>query len=324
MHRRRITICAPAKVNLHLSIGGVRPDGYHDLETVFHTLDLADTLVFEVRERAESQAPVVIEGAGDSIVGAASTAIGEAAVAIPLEDNLIYRAYRAFEAHTGVSPLEEGEQLHVLLDKRIPMRAGLGGGSSDAAATLLACATMAGVDSRSRACLEAAASLGADVAFFLFGGCVRMAGRGEVLRSRFVPLSMPILLTNHGPGVSTAAAYRAFDADPQPFRSADRMASLLDGEGVVRPELLSPLLHNNMTAAACALSPEVSEQLTWLDVQPETAVALVSGSGSACFATLKDGNAVSALALRAREAGFWACPVHLSASGVALVSDETR
>lgn len=304
---RRLKITAPAKVNLYLSVKGERADGYHDLETVFHTLDLADTLIFEEHDAADGLPDFSISGDTEDI---------------PLKDNLIWRAYDAFEQHSGAAPIGIGHRLRVEVRKSIPARAGLGGGSSDAAAALLACSTFAGTDPRSMLCLHTAARLGADVPFFLYGGCAYMTGKGEMLERRLTPLSLPVLLTDTGEGVSTQEAYRAFDSDPQAFRSAKAMVDMLADIETSSERELPKMLDNNLERAACAISGSVSEQLAWLKSQPGITAALVCGSGSACFALCEDEETCSALAKVALNRGYWACPTSLASPGAKIVSDE--
>lgn len=304
---RRLKITAPAKVNLYLSVKGERADGYHDLETIFHTLALSDVLIFEEHDGADGLPDFSISwDTGD----------------IPLEDNLIWRAYDAFGRHAGASPIGIGHRLRVEVHKAIPARAGLGGGSSDAAATLLACSTFFGTDPRSMLCLHAAARLGADVPFFLYGGCAYMSGKGEVLERRMTPLSLPVLLTDTGEGVSTQEAYRAFGADPQPYRPAKAMVDMLVDPDTSSEEELPKMLDNNLEHAACAISGSVSEQLAWLKSRPGITAAMVCGSGSACFALCEDQETCSDLAKAALDQGYWACPTSLASSGAKIVSDE--
>jgi 4-diphosphocytidyl-2-C-methyl-D-erythritol kinase len=195
-----ITIEAPAKLNFHLKVGGRRPDGFHDIESLFVALAFGDTLRFETTP----------PGTTPEISMNWPTA--KPAV-IPPEKNIISRAISLFRDRTGFDP-----GLKVTVEKRIPLGGGLGGGSSNAAATLLAlnCLAADGAAPVNDAVLaEMGASLGSDVPFFLCGGpAAWVTGRGE----RIEPLELPesvqnlaLVLVNPGFPSDTAEAYRLLD-----------------------------------------------------------------------------------------------------------------
>jgi 4-diphosphocytidyl-2-C-methyl-D-erythritol kinase len=146
---------APAKVNLCLEVLGKRPDGYHNVATVMHTLDLADELTFEPADTLSLQCQPPV-GSG--------------------EENLVMRAARLLQEATGC-----GRGAAMMLSKSIPVAAGLGGGSSDAAATLLALDVLWGLGLPRERLAELAARLGADAPFFLDGPCALAEGRGDLL-----------------------------------------------------------------------------------------------------------------------------------------------
>ena len=208
---------APAKVNLTLAVLGTRPDGYHELHSVFVPLDLADRL----------SVAVLPPGAGDSLHV-------EGFDPGPVADNLVLRAVRA--AREAVRPSwgrpEPPHALALRLEKRIPIAAGLAGGSSDAAAALDAALEAWGVDLGPAMRHEVAASLGSDVPFFAVGGPALIEGRGE----RLTPLGWlrdvdgahdrpGLLLVTPSCGVSTPAAYGAWDAGARLPAGAARLAS---------------------------------------------------------------------------------------------------
>ncbi|MDR0496643.1 MAG: 4-(cytidine 5'-diphospho)-2-C-methyl-D-erythritol kinase [Treponema sp.] len=159
------TIEAPCKVNLHLGIGEKRPDGFHNLESLFATLAFSDTLCFELTGEKEK---------GDRFrLRYRSHLFGEE---IPLEKNLVSRAVSLFRERTGFK-----NGLNIRLDKQIPVGAGLGGGSSDAASSLLAMNLLAGEPLSMEELMEMAAFLGSDVPFFLVGGLAFVSGCGELI-----------------------------------------------------------------------------------------------------------------------------------------------
>lgn len=181
---RRARVRAFAKINLSLKVLNKRPDGFHEIRTVFQTVGLADTLEFAFSP-----------GRGVSIL-----------VHDPLgiENNLVERAARAFFEATGARGTVE-----VTLKKVIPMGGGLGGGSSDAAATLLALAGLCGRKAPMELLARLAASLGSDVPFFLYGGTALGLGRGEELYPLPDAKPSPVLILAPPVHVSTPEAYRA-------------------------------------------------------------------------------------------------------------------
>lgn len=311
MSGKRIIVEAPGKVNLLLSVGARCEDGYHQVRSILHTIGLADTLSFEFVARDPRAPSLSIEC--DALEG------------IPLEDNLIYRAHVAFTQRFGeVCP--EGRALKVRVLKRIPMRAGLGGGSADAAAVLFAEAHLLGISPTSPQLLEVAADLGVDVAFFLHGGCAYMGSRGDVLERVFTPLSYPLVIIDRGEGVSTAEAYRTFDSDPQPPVPVEPFVDALStGHHGGTDDAADPvsLMANNLETAACALSDSVSEQLSWLRGHALVLTALVSGSGSSCFALCASPSDARAVADDAASAGFDVWCTRLVPDGVRFVTGET-
>ena len=170
---------APAKINLHLRIGAKRPDGYHDLESLFVPLAFGDTLRFE----------------------AASTAFD------PVNhDDLIWKAVSLFRERSGLS-----FGLAIEVEKRIPLGAGLGGGSSDAASTLIALNFLAGGIFSMKELGEMAALLGSDVPFFLYGGAAFVSGRGEIIKPVKTPEDLWVVLLKPPFSSNTADAYEMLD-----------------------------------------------------------------------------------------------------------------
>lgn len=256
----RLRLDAPAKLNLHLEILSRRADGFHELETVFQALELADEVEVEVHP------------------GGSGIALTCDDPGIPSDSgNLAWRAAEAFCAD-GVA----GEvAVRIALAKRIPHGAGLGGGSSDAAAVLRALhRLLPGV--RSPAALAVmAAELGSDVPFFLRGGTQLGHGRGEILQPLPAPARRAVtVLMPERVVLPTPAVFRALsesERGPRPPRGAAWFRqALADDGGFVA------LLHNRLTAPAVRLCPAVGELLEWL--RNQGIPHLMSGSGAACFA----------------------------------------
>jgi 4-diphosphocytidyl-2-C-methyl-D-erythritol kinase len=244
---------AHAKINLDLRIVDRRDDGYHDLRTMFQSLALHDRLVFR-RRRA--------------------FAIESAAADMPIDaSNLVWRAAQLLWSAIGRTGPVRG--VHVTVEKRIPSQAGLGGGSSDAAAALMALNELwrAGFDGGDL--VRLAASLGADVPYFLFGGTALGLGRGETLYPLPDVPSMGVVVVKPSFGVSTADAYRWYAAAPrQPGVNVQALAvPWYPGPLVMANDLEAPVMrhHPELLAIRRGLLRKGAE------------VALMSGSGSAVF-----------------------------------------
>jgi 4-diphosphocytidyl-2-C-methyl-D-erythritol kinase len=268
-----VRIAAPAKINLSLEITGRRPDGYHELVSVMLTVSLADELSLvpgdEIRVR--------VHGAD-----------------LP-EDNLVARAAILLRERLG---LHAG--CTVTVEKRIPVAAGLGGGSSDAAAALLGLNRLWGLDLAPAALTALAAELGSDVPFFLHGGACLVEGRGERVTPLPVPRPSWFVLANPGVPVLTAAAYAALSPDEWTDGALTRsLATKLD------PSRCAPLGVNGLQTAAFRLSPEA---LACFDAVSALAPegAMVSGSGPTIFAPFADEPAAVSARDTLRARGYWA------------------
>lgn len=233
---------APAKVNLFLHVTGRREDGYHTLQTVFRFLDHGDTLRFEVRQ--------------DDRVRRVSGPVGVAA-----ESDLVVRAARALQARTGV---RLGVDIH--LEKRLPLGGGLGGGSSDAATTLIVLNRLWHLDLPRAELLAIALSLGADVPVFVFGRSAFAEGVGEILEPVMLPAAWYLVLVPpvH---VSTAEVF----GRPELTRNSDpiRMAAFFSGS-----------TRNDLEPVVRRLHPAVDDALEWLS---RYGAARMSGSGASVF-----------------------------------------
>lgn len=199
MRRAGVSVEARAKLNLALAVGPRREDGDHELATVFQSISLADTLIAEPRARGFS---LVIRRENAALRGSAPADRDIRADG----DNLVLRAARAFAGALGVT----GGARFVLL-KRIPSRAGLGGGSADAAAALRAMAALYGLRPRRARLMTLAAGLGADVPFALFGGTALGLGRGERLERLRLAEPFHAVLAVPRWRIPTAAAFERID-----------------------------------------------------------------------------------------------------------------
>ena len=246
---------APAKLNLFLHVNGRRADGYHEIQTVFQLIDLADRLHFSPRLDREIRRS---EGPADIVP----------------DTDLSVRAARRLQEATG---FDGG--VDIRLEKRIPVQGGLGGGSSDAATTLVALNEMWGLRLAPSLLAELGLEIGADVPFFVHGQTAWAEGVGE----RLTPLELPerhFALVFPGVGVSTAEVFQAPELTRKTPKTTIR--GFLQAGG-----------HNDCEPVVAGRSPEVRRALTWLSGRGQ---ARMTGTGSSVFAAFADrGSAEAAL-----------------------------
>ncbi|MHB1477578.1 MAG: 4-(cytidine 5'-diphospho)-2-C-methyl-D-erythritol kinase [Coriobacteriia bacterium] len=286
-----LRVSAPAKVNLHLAVGLLGDDGYHPVETVMHTLALADEVTIMPAVRFEFACGTDLD--------------------IPQESNLAYRAARAMEERFG-RPLD----VAISVEKRIPAGAGLGGASADAAAVIAGLAGLWGIDAGEPALHEVARTLGADVPFLLIGGAARLTGRGDIVAYALPPLDAPLAIVRPTEPVPTVAAYRAFDA-LAPVAAPDPIA-LEDALHAGDVSAVAAALFNAMTSSSVGLVPAIADALAMVSSATGVLGAAMSGSGSAAFGIFDDPAHATQCADLAREAGFWAAATRFSPHGCVI------
>ena len=285
-----IDLPAPAKLNLSLAVLARRDDGFHEIESLMVPVSLADRLV--VRPRAAPGTRLRVHFAGRLATAAGAPLRRD----VPTDDsNLVVRAAALVAAEAGI---EHG--LDIDLFKHVPSGAGLGGGSSDAAATLRAANRVWGLGWNDDRLAALGARLGSDIPWFFARGPAIASGRGE--RITAVP-GLPML---HGviacpaTGLSTAAVYR--ECAPSAARAGDaaRLAAAL-----ARSDLRAALgiMHNDLEPPARRLSPEVASLLNAL-AAAGAAGPMLTGSGSACFALARSQVEARGIAARLAAAGW--------------------
>ena len=262
----RIECQAHAKINWALFVRGLREDGYHELQMLTQTIELCDELTFE---------------ASDALT------LVQAGLPVPGDDNLILRAARALRDLTG-----ERRGARVTLRKKIPVRAGLGGGSADCAAALRGLSALWDLRLSEAKLLALGAGLGADVPFCLGRGLARVWGVGE--RLRFLPpagAGIPLVILHPQPGLSTPSVFRAWDETERPVAPRDFPAL---ERAVQAGELcaLRELAFNALSRPASRLLPEIAEAIAALSAQNAESAAM-SGSGSAVFGAFASFEAAS-------------------------------
>ena len=276
---------APAKVNLFLHVGPPGADGFHPLSSLMVFADIGDRLSCEPSARFTLELDGPMQGD-----------------APPGDDNLVARAARAIAARGGTG--EPGVRL--LLSKHLPAGAGLGGGSSDAAATLRLLRRALSLPILDQEMLELGAALGSDVPACIAGAPVLAQGRGERLSPAPRLPELPAVLVRPPVGSSTPAVYRAYDLEAVgPSAAPPPMPASLASAAETAAFLGST--RNDLEAPAVTLQPLIGEALELLGRQPEALLVRMSGSGSACFALCGDAADAARLARRlaAGHPGWW-------------------
>ena len=269
-----ITIVAPAKINLFLRICGKTDAGYHLLDSAIAFTRFGDHLTIEPANN--DQLAITGEFAG----GLESA-----------DDNLVMTALNGFRAAGGVIG-----GLSITLEKNIPVGAGLGGGSADAAAFLRAVNALSSMPLGKDALYHLAASLGADVPVCLAGGCQRIAGIGETMTPIDLDFAGAILLVNPRIPLSTKEVFTRFTGPISGFAGS---VSNLDAAGMVR-------LGNDLTATAVELAPAINSCLDRLARSKGAIATAMSGSGASCFALFDHIENAEIAAARFENARYWA------------------
>lgn len=309
-----ITRLSPAKINLFLHITGKRADGYHDLQTVFRLLDWGDYLhflpteVLDIGKRLNRDAN--INHQVTSLCKKLITISGADNITISLEDNLIFKAANALLT-TAIATNKLPEQLRkvtITLDKHLPMGAGLGGGSSNAATTLQALNEIWHFNFNRDDLIKIATTIGADVPIFIYGQDAIATGIGEQLTAIDLPDQHYLVLTPNA-HINTAKLF----AHPQLRRDIDELseATISTQAAHYSQNLLAPY-HNVFTPVVTSLDPTVAKALDYLQGLESQALgtARMTGSGSAVFLPL-DTSIVSDKKLLAQWITEAPCPAYV-------------
>jgi 4-diphosphocytidyl-2-C-methyl-D-erythritol kinase len=317
-----VTVRVPAKVNLQLAVGPVRPDGFHELVTVFHAISLYDEVTVSEADRRRvtvtGESAATVPHGDDNLAVQAVTALARA---VDLPPRQVPRVV----SETSSPPAAAGPCVAIEIRKRIPVAAGLAGGSADAAAALVACNELwqAGLSQQELA--EVAAGIGSDVAFALAGGTSVGQGRGERLTPALVTGQYHWVLAFATGGLSTADVYRACDrirasrdiiAAP-PRLNTELMSALRSGD----PAEVGPLLGNELQPAAVSLRPDLRRTLA-VGREYGALGAIVSGSGPTCAFLVADAHRAMDLVIALTGAGVCRSAVRAvgPAQGAVVVS----
>lgn len=281
-----LTLTAPAKINLYLGVHIERDDrGYHKVDSLMAAVGLADTVtVAPAQELTVQTVP-----ASD----------------FPMQKNTAYRAAVAMAEHYG-----REANVCVTIEKHIPLCAGLGGPSTDAAAVIIALAELWGIDRTDPALDDIARSIGADVPFFLHTSPAFYVGGGDVLATEYpaLPATPVVLVKPREASVSTVEAYRRFDEIPVPAEKPGAIASALRSGDA---ETAYALVHNNLGVISAQMEPQIQVVLDWLRTQDGTVAVDVCGSGACSFAICDTAVTAANLAALAQQNGWWSCATEL-------------
>lgn len=274
-----LRVQAPAKINLCLSVLGKRPDGYHEVEMLMQAVALFDIVTIRIEDRG--------------------VAVSCGAQGVPEgEGNIAWRAARAVLER---SPKKVG--LSVAIQKNIPVAAGLGGGSSDAAAVLAAANRLLGTGLSRDQLAEIAAGLGMDVPFFFYGPTALARGRGEILQTLPSPQQFWVLLVNPGFETSTAWVYQNINLRLTKRVDCNKIARLKVGQ-------IADALHNDLETVTASAHPVIGEMERALrDVG--ALGARMSGSGPTVFGIFETGEQCRSAAERLRPSGWRLFPAEI-------------
>lgn len=287
MADRPLTVIAPAKINLYLGVSTERDArGYHKVDSLMAAVGLVDTVTIE----PSYELSVATVPSSD----------------VPMQKNTAYRAAVAMAEHYGQKP-----NVRITVEKRIPMCAGLGGPSTDAAAVIVALAELWHIDRTDPALDAIARGIGADVPFFLHASPSFYEGGGDVLVEEYpmLPALPVVLVKSRDARVSTIEAYRRFDEAPRPFSDATRLrAALRAGDA----DASVSLIDNNLAPVAVQIEPRIAEVLAWFRAQSGVRAADVCGSGACSFAICETATQAARLAQEAQDRrGWWSCATEL-------------
>jgi 4-diphosphocytidyl-2-C-methyl-D-erythritol kinase len=301
-----VTVRVPSKVNLHLAVGAVRKDGFHELVTVFQSLSLTD----EVTVAIADEPGVEVRGEGAS--------------AVPTDGaNLAWRAVEELARHAGKGA--EEPKVRVMIRKSIPVSGGMAGGSADAAATLVALANLWKLEMGRDELAHVAAALGSDVPFMLHGGTALGTGRGEQIVPVLTRHTFHWVLAFARGGLATPKVYAEMDrlrdsGDPP---RVGEVEPVLEALATGDPRQLALLLGNDLQAAAVSLRPGLRRTLR-AGVDAGALAGTVSGSGPTCAFLCASGE--DAVQVAAELSGAGVCRtvrvVHGPVPGARVISDD--
>lgn len=283
---KSVTAVVPAKVNLALGVGSLRPDGFHELATVYQAVGLYDDVT------------VTRRSAGSGIT---MTVTGSEAEAVPCDPtNLAWQAAQLVAAEADIEP-----DVHIHINKRIPVAGGMAGGSADAAGALLACDILWRASLHREAMVELAGELGSDVPFLLYGGTAVGTGRGENITSAMARGSYHWVFALSDRGLPTPRVYAECDRLRTGSKVSDPIVppGLMEGLLAGDPVRVGQELSNDLQPAAVSLRPELDMVLE-IGKDAGALGSVVSGSGPTCAFLVADDEAALDLAVSLSASGL--------------------
>lgn len=268
-----ISIQAPAKINWNLHVLGKRPDGFHNISTLIQTVSLYDSMTLELSEKLELHSDMII----------------------PVTENLVYTAALRLKEASGIKT-----GASITLNKSIPLQAGLGGGSSDAASAIMGLCRLWGTDLPETELFRIASSIGSDVPFFLKGPCAIVEGRGERIRPLNIKTAHTLLLVRPDVGVPTGNAYSMVKNHSKNLPDIDEFVRAINESDYIKIREMSI---NDLAPAVIDAYPEI-KHLREKMLDSGAILCALSGSGSALFGLFK--NHSDAEAARLRLNAHWA------------------
>ncbi|MFM8550954.1 MAG: 4-(cytidine 5'-diphospho)-2-C-methyl-D-erythritol kinase [Nitrospiraceae bacterium] len=267
-----VTVCAPAKVNLILRVLDRRPDGYHNLWSLMHTVDVEDELHMRVAAEPSQASPIHLTCDDPSL---------------PTDGRNLVRRAAELVLERVVALGRPPQALEIRLSKRIPMGGGLGGGSSDAAATIVGLNQLLGLGWSVSEMAKLGESLGSDVPFFLFAPCARVRGRGECVAPLALAGQRWIGLVYPGFPIETRWAYQFLAVSRREVRPLSATLIKLMGRDRLSWDEIVPLMENDFEGALAPVHPALSEIKAELLLAGAEG-ALLSGSGATVFGVFRD------------------------------------
>jgi len=259
---KKILVEAPAKINLFLEVLNRREDGFHNINSLFQTISLSDKLEFAIQD--EPEISITISNNNDLTTGT---------------DNLIARTYYYMKEKYKIK-----WGLRVILEKNIPVAAGLGGGSSDAASTIKACNALFGLNLTYGELLETALQIGSDLPFFFSEGQVMVSGRGEILQKTQFPVDYYLVLVNPGIPISTPESYAALKRGLTIYKNPFNLAPCWTFEEFVKALQQTGNDFEKVHLKSCPELERIKDGL----LRSGAKLARMSGSGPTIFGIFKD------------------------------------
>lgn len=299
---------APGKINIYFKVGALQPNGYHEVLSVYQALDLRETVAVSESENWQ--------------VSVSGNLSDEQIASVPTgEDNLVVRAAKTIAT---LARLQTEQCLSFEITKNVPVAGGMGGGSADAAAAMLAVDKLWGTEIDGEALMNAAAALGADIPFSFLGGTAIGVGKGDELEPIDGVQKLHWVLVPMDAGLSTPRVYAKLDemrklrgedpeAVPAPVRPSDLIQAIQNGDA----REVALLLHNDLQEAAVALMPELADTMR-AGLAAGALASMVSGSGPTVAMLAESEESAESIANQLAFEGYIAIPTFGPAKGTLM------